>query len=165
MLAEVDRYLKESVARPATHVFVSVGVGSLAQAVCTHYKTKEIPVVITAVEPDTAACLQASLRAGKIVPIRTGETIMNGMNCGTVSFTAWNVLQKGIDVSIAVTDLEVHHDVQYLHENGIPCGPCGAAPLSALRRLAQSADRAGMDESSVIVLFSTEGAREYQVPI
>jgi diaminopropionate ammonia-lyase len=164
MLAEADRQLQELVGKPPTHVFASVGVGSWAQAVCMHYKADERRATAVAVEPEKAACLQTSLKAGKIIPISTGETIMNGMNCGTVSFTAWPVLQKGVDVSLAVSDLEAHRDVQYLHAHGVHCGPCGAAPLSALRRLAQSGEHGGLSKDSVVVLFSTEGAREYEVP-
>jgi diaminopropionate ammonia-lyase len=70
---------------------------------------------------------------------------MNGMKCGTVSFTAWDVLQKGIDVSIAIADPEAHRDLQYLHANGVPCGLCGSAPLSALRRLVRSAEPVGFE--------------------
>jgi diaminopropionate ammonia-lyase len=164
MLTETDRQLAELVGLPATHVLASVGVGSFAQAVCMHYKSKERPAFVVAVEPDSAACLQTSLKAGKIVPIRTRKTIMNGMNCGTVSFTAWEVLRKGVDLAVSVDDLQVHLDVQDLHSCGVPCGPCGAAPLSALRHLMHCREGVGLGPDSVIVLFSTEGAREYEVP-
>jgi diaminopropionate ammonia-lyase len=90
---------------------------------------------------------------------------MNGMNCGTVSYTAWEVLREAVDVSVAVSDMEVHHDTQYLHTKGVHNGPCGAAPLSALRRLLNSEERVGLDQSSVVVLFSTEGARDYPIPV
>jgi threonine dehydratase len=51
MLAETDRQLDELVGKPATHTIASVGVGSWAEAVCTHYKSKGLPVVVVAVEP------------------------------------------------------------------------------------------------------------------
>ena len=163
MLMETDRQLNEMVARPATHVIASVGVGSFAQAVCMHYKPKKAAATVIAVEPDSAACLQTSLQAGKVVPITTGETIMNGMNCGTVSYSAWEVLRKGVDASVVVSDFQVHCDVQHLHADGVLCGPCGAAPLSALRALCNE-QQAGLDANSVVVLFSTEGARDYIIP-
>lgn len=114
-------------------------------------------------EPDTAASLQTSMEAGKIVPIPTGHTIMDGMNCGTVSFTAWNILKNGVDAAVEVSDLEAHKDLGYLHSQGVKNGPCGAAPLSALRRLVKE-NSVQLDKDSVVVLFSTEGAREYLVP-
>lgn len=117
------------------------------------------------VEPDTAASLKTSLEAGKITSISTGHTIMNGMNCGTVSTTAWKVLKEGVDASVTVTDIDVHHDLQYLHTKGVKNGPCGAAPLSALKLLCREAkEDLGLDRTSVVILFSTEGARDYVVP-
>lgn len=129
-----------------------------------HYKAKNPLGTVIAVEPDSAACLQTSLSAGKIVPIETKDTIMNGMNCGTVSYTAWEVLQKGIDISVTVSDAEAHQALRYLDAQGIRSGPCGAAPLSALGQLVRAKESAGFNESSVVVLFSTEGARDYVVP-
>ncbi|KAF2134552.1 tryptophan synthase beta subunit-like PLP-dependent enzyme [Dothidotthia symphoricarpi CBS 119687] len=165
MLSETDQQLHDLGIENVTHAIASVGVGSWAQAVTLHYKSKSPPTKIVAVEPDTAASLKASLEAGRITPITTGHTIMNGMNCGTTSTTAWEVLRRGVDVSVTVSDMEVHRDLQYLHSQGIKNGPCGAAPLSALRKLcAEAKEKLGLDEQSVVVLFSTEGAREYIIP-
>ncbi|KAF2743900.1 tryptophan synthase beta subunit-like PLP-dependent enzyme [Sporormia fimetaria CBS 119925] len=166
MLTEVDRQLQEQAGTSATHAFASVGVGSWAQAVCMHYKTEGRHATVVAVEPESAACLQTSLKAGKVTPITTGETIMNGMNCGTVSHIAWDILRKGVDASVVVSDVDVHRDVQYLHGIGVRNGPCGAAPLSALRKLMGDGDREklSLGSDAVVVLFSTEGARDYEVP-
>lgn len=131
-----------------------------------HYKTPSHFATIITVEPNEAASLKASLEARQITPISTGHTIMNGMNCGTTSTTAWEVLKHGVDVSITVGDHEVHHDLQYLHSQNIENGPCGAAPLSALKKLCAMQDKGqlGLKEDSVVVLFSTEGKRDYVVP-
>lgn len=166
MLTETSHQLSALSLPPPTHALASVGVGSWAQAVTLYYKAQSPSAKIIAVEPDTAASLKASLEAGKITPIVTGHTIMNGMNCGTTSTTAWEVLRRGLNASVTVSDVEVHRDLQYLRLQGIENGPCGAAPLSALRKLCVEAkDQLGLDEKSVVILFSTEGAREYVVPI
>ena len=167
MLAETDRQLQSQGINEVTHAIASVGVGSWAQAVTMHYKSElqSRPATIITVEPKTAACLKASLEAGQITPISTSHTIMNGMNCGTVSMTAWQILKDGVDVSIAVSDSEVHRDLQYLHQNGVKNGPCGAAPLSALKKLCKDKrNELNLDKKSVVVLFSTEGARDYVIP-
>ncbi|KAF2661733.1 tryptophan synthase beta subunit-like PLP-dependent enzyme [Lophiostoma macrostomum CBS 122681] len=120
---------------------------------------------VIAVEPDSAACLQSSLRHGRITSLETRHTIMNGMNCGTVSYIAWPILSRGVDASVTVGDKEVHDDVQHLREQGVHVGPCGAVTLSALRKvLREDKTGSGLDEHSVVVLFSTEGARNYVVP-
>ncbi|KAH8727842.1 tryptophan synthase beta subunit-like PLP-dependent enzyme [Phaeosphaeriaceae sp. PMI808] len=165
MLIETDTQLQDMGIEGVTHVIASVGVGSWAQAVTMHYKSKSPSGTVITVEPVTAASLKTSLEAGKIVPIMTGHTIMNGMNCGTVSTTAWKVLKQGVDASVVVSDNEVHNDLRYLHGRHIRNGPCGAAPLSALRKLCQEKrGELGLDEKSVVVLFSTEGARDYVIP-
>lgn len=119
------------------------------------------------VEPTAAPSLLTSLENGAITPIRTGHTICNGMNCGTVSTTAWKVLKEGVDGSVTVEDAEVHRDVVYLHGRGVRCGPCGAATLTALRKVCREGKgkgELGLGGGSVVVLFSTEGERGYEVP-
>lgn len=163
MLTETDWQVEEITGTTATCAIASVGVGSWAQAVAMHYKSKSPSAAVVTVEPDTAACLKTSLEAGKITPIQTGHTIMNGMCCGTVSYTAWPILQKGVDASVTISDMDSHQSVQYLHAHGVKNGPCGAAPLAALRHLCKEG-RLKLNEKSVVILFSTEGARAYVAP-
>src|SRR5215471_16946077 len=75
-------------------VVVPVGVGSLAEAVVRHYRRPGAahPRVLLA-EPDTAACVLASLTADRPVTVPTAATVMAGLNCGTVSASAWPVLR------------------------------------------------------------------------
>ncbi|KAF2455344.1 tryptophan synthase beta subunit-like PLP-dependent enzyme [Lineolata rhizophorae] len=163
MLAETDRQLHDIVGRPATCVVASVGVGSFAAAVAAHYKQPSTPsTAVIAVEPTGAACLHASLNAGRIVSIETGETIMCGMNCGTVSTIAWPKLRDGVDASVTVTDREAHEDTRLLGRNGVRAGPCGSATLSALRKVvATSALPTALGPEAIVVVFCTEGQRVY----
>ncbi|OQE22990.1 hypothetical protein PENSTE_c009G08943 [Penicillium steckii] len=147
-----------------TVMITPVGVGSLAHAVAKHCKSCEPPLSMVAVEPDSAPCLSSSLRAGKSIPVRTSSTIMNGMNCGTVSSTAWPDLQRSVDACITISSYESHRAVEDLTSKSIRAGPCGGASLAALRKLATDKDSSLLDTSSVVVLLSTEGAREYTVP-
>ncbi len=162
MLQEIDKQVWEIAAKPADLVVFPVGVGSLAQAVITHYKNTTRLTALLAVEADTAACLLASLEKGAIKSVSTGDTIMCGLNCGTVSSTAWPMLRDGIDAATTVTDLESHHAVRHLQSLGINVGPCGAAPLAALKKVRG----AGLDinDGSVVVLLCTEGSRDFVNP-
>ncbi|KAL1887771.1 hypothetical protein Sste5346_010010 [Sporothrix stenoceras] len=156
---------------------------------------------VLAVEADTAACLRASLAVGRRVTVATADTIMCGLNCGTLSETAWPILHAGVDYSVAVSDRQAHVAVQQLwnadgrdivedgdepmtgmgnHNNGyhhkkrvseaagasgVAAGPCGAATLAGLRKICSEArDIVKLNGDSVVVLFCTEGAREYAVP-
>lgn len=149
---------------PPTMMITPVGVGSLAHAVAKHCKSVEPPISMVAVEPDSAPCLSSSLHAGKSIRVQTSSTIMNGMNCGTVSSTAWPDLQRSVDACITISSYESHCAVECLTSKSIGAGPCGGATLAALRRLATDKNASSLDKNSVVVLLSTEGAREYPVP-
>ncbi|KAK4194834.1 putative diaminopropionate ammonia-lyase [Triangularia verruculosa] len=155
----------------ATHAFVPCGCGSIARAVTEHFKdsAREDNVKVVAIEPDSAACLQTSLQHGEMTTVETGDkTIMCGMNCGTLSGSAWKVLGKGVDAAVVVTDKETHQAVVDLEKEGVEAGPCGAATLAGLRRICAdkaARGRLGLGEDAVVVLFCTEGKREYEVPV
>lgn len=150
----------------ATHVFVPVGVGSFAQAMTTHFRSKGSSTSVIGVEPDVTACLWKSLKAGFPTTINTVSTILAGLDCGTVSTTAWPVVSKGLRASLTVSDFESHSASIYLGSQGLSVGPCGASTVAALRRLSdEDKARLGIDSDSVIILPCTEGAREYIPPL
>ncbi|OJK01872.1 hypothetical protein ASPACDRAFT_1879411 [Aspergillus aculeatus ATCC 16872] len=164
LMHEVDVQL-QALGQQNTLVVSPAGVGSLAQAVAIYSKSRTSPATFVAVEPDTAACLNLSLKTGQSTSIVTSPSIMAGMNCGTVSSAAWPVLQKLVDASVTISDYESHCAVQYLASNGVDSGPCGAASLAAIWRLKAEHDSPTyFSPDSVIVLLSTEGRRPYQVP-
>ena len=185
LFAELDAQLVG--AGPPGLVVVPVGVGSLAQAAVAHYRAADAggrgqvtaagrpgrgqnsaprqPSSVTAVlsvEPDTAACLLASLRAGKPVTVPNANTIMAGLNCGTISSIAWPYLAGGLDAAVAVTDDAARRAAADLAASGISSGPSGAASLAGARAALTgrgSADRRAAlaaESDSVIVLLSTE---------
>ena len=157
LLREVDDQLG---ARPDL-VVVPVGVGSLAEAVVRHYRQagSAHPRVLS-VEPDTAACVVTSLRERRPVSVDTAATVMAGLNCGTVSDTAWPVLRAGCDHAIDVSDADSLQAVADLVRLGVSSGPCGAATLAGLRLAVADPQRRGdldLPEDAVVVLLSTEG--------
>lgn len=150
LCAEIDEQLDVA----PDLVVVPVGVGSLAQAVITHYRSTEHSPALLAVEPETAACVLRSLQAGEPVTVGTTDTIMAGLNCGTPSGTAWPFLRNGLDAAVAIPDAACREAAADLHALGVHCGPCGAAPLAGLRA---ASGKLGLTSDSVVVLLSTEG--------
>jgi diaminopropionate ammonia-lyase len=147
-------------------VLVPTGVGSLLHAALTHYRehpTGPETAVVVSVEPVEAACVQASIAAGHPVSVVTGHTIMAGLNCGTVSSLAWPSIKRGLDATATVTDGQVASAARDLADNGVPVGPCGAAPLAAARMLAATRPpdtRAlghQVSAGTTLVLIATEG--------
>jgi len=156
LLSEID----EALGRQPDLVAVPVGVGSLAEAVVRHYRQGPGDgASVLSVEPDTAACTLASLHGGESVSVETAATVMAGLNCGTVSSTAWPVLRDGCDAAVAVTDREALTAVADLGALGISSGPSGAATLAGARAALLGPDRRealGLGADATIVLLSTE---------
>ncbi|MER7492989.1 diaminopropionate ammonia-lyase [Streptomyces pharetrae] len=166
LCAEIDEQLAAAgVTEGPDLVSVPVGVGSLAQAVVTHYRSRpsgHAPALLS-VEPDAAACVLRSLVLGRPVTVETGETTMAGLNCGTPSSIAWPYLRGGLDAAVAVGDADSARAAGDLAALGVASGPCGAASLAGLRAALSGPDAGerrtalGLGPSSVAVLLSTEG--------
>ncbi len=166
LFAEIDDQIDAAVDVLA----VPTGVGSLLQAALEHYGSParaDRPGVL-AVEPATAACVTASLAAGRPITVDTSSpTAMAGLNCGTVSEIAWPVISAGLDAAVGVSEDEARSALHDLHTAGVPVGPCGAAALAGLRLAAGDPELAGalgLGARSVVVLVSTEGIAANPVP-
>jgi diaminopropionate ammonia-lyase len=163
LLAEVDEQFAERELAGPDLVSVPVGVGSLAQAVVTHYRRGGVAPAVLAVEPETAAGVLASLHAEARRSVPTAGTVMAGLNCGTPSSLAWPVLEGGLDAAIAVPDQQATEAGADLGRLGVRSGPSGAASLAGVRAALTGAGararRAGLGvtASSVVLLLSTEG--------
>ncbi|NEB00900.1 diaminopropionate ammonia-lyase [Streptomyces sp. SID13726] len=167
LCAEIDEQLAaEGIVEGPGLVAVPVGVGSLAQAVVTHYRghpSGRAPALLS-VEPEAAPCVLESLTRGEPVSVTTSETTMAGLNCGTPSSIAWPHLRDGLDAAVAVTDADSARAATDLAALGVSSGPCGAASLAGLRAALTGAGAAerrtalDLGPASVVVLLSTEGA-------
>ena len=160
MMVEIDQQMHLLFNKGPDLIVVPVGVGSLAHAVVTYYKQEEHSCTILAVEPENAACLMTSLVKGQITTVNTVDTSMCGMNCGTVSFTAWPHLRRGIDACVTVTDIGAKDAHAILRKQGVDVGPCAAATLAALQKVCEhDKDQLHLTEDSYVVLLATEGPR------
>jgi diaminopropionate ammonia-lyase len=146
-------------------MIVQVGVGALAETAVRFWKRPELGgrVRVAGVQPAGAPCLLAALEAGG--PVRLPgrqESLMAGLNCGTVSHTAWPWLRRGIDLVVTVEDARAEEAMRALAAEGVVAGETGAAgaagllELAALGELAASAGR----ERPRVLLLSTEGATD-----
>ncbi|KAG8705941.1 hypothetical protein FRC09_002664 [Ceratobasidium sp. 395] len=169
LFVEIDEQLGSRGLGSPTVVVVPVGVGSLAQAAVRHYRSKistPSPSILT-VEPNFAACLFASLRAGEPTTVVTKDTIMAGLSCGTVSSLAWPDLLAGIDAATTVSDEDADKAVRDLASLGISSGPCGAATIAALRALMTGGaaeeyrELLCSNENAIIVAISSESSEVY----
>lgn len=158
LFREIDSQLDES----PDLVVVPMGVGSVAQATVTHYRSGAAAPALLGVEPARASCITSSLLAGEPVTVTTSTTVMAGLNCGTPSSLAWPVLRAGLDASVTVEEAEAILAVEDLGAQGISSGASGAATLAGLRAAlaAGHSEALGLADDSTVVLISTEAAPE-----
>ena len=156
----------EQLGPPPTHVFVQGGVGGLAAAACAHYWLRcgaARPRFIV-VEPEGAACLMSSARAGR--PTRpAGEihTIMACLECGEVSPVAWQVLDKGANFFMTIPDDAAPATMRRLAQSGIIAGESGVAGLAGVLAAVQDPQartQLQLTNDSRVLVFGTEGATD-----
>lgn len=155
IFAEVDAQLAG--ARPEV-VVLPCGVGSFAAAGVTHYKHASAPQPapeLVGVEPESAACVLESVRAGEPVVVPGPHpSIMAGLNCGTPSRVAWPLVSRGLDTLVAIDDGRARSALTELTRAGVAAGETGAAGLAGLHALAERRPFAGTED---VLLFCTEG--------
>jgi diaminopropionate ammonia-lyase len=164
-------------------VIVPIGVGSLAEAVVRHFKHRDVegkagrkaPIII-GVEPEGVACGMESVREDRVLTIwEPGETIIAGLNCGTLSINSWPLIREGVDAFVTVGDDRAREAVRLLHEAGIEAGESGASGLAGLLELRHhpqvvellasrgvevgSEGKSGWEDATVLLLV-TEGVTD-----
>ena len=157
--------------RPPTHAFLQAGVGGLAAAVAAGLRQHwggEAPRIVV-VEPELAACLFESARAGGRTDIRIEEeTLMAGLSCGEPSGLAWEVLAEEASDFLTVPESVVGPAMRLLArpfggDPEIEAGESAVAGLAALIAAARS-DRLrralGLGADSRVLLVGSEGATD-----
>lgn len=159
-----------------THIFLQAGVGSLAAAVTAFFAAlygEERPV-ITVVEPDTADCFyKTAFAADGSLHAAEGEmhTIMAGLACGEPSPLAWDILRDHADHFVSMPDYAAAEGMRLLahpcgNDEPIVSGESGASALGLVcelmrdERLRELRDSIGLNDSSRVLCFSTEGATD-----
>lgn len=165
-----EEILRE-VSSPPTHVIVQAGVGGVASAVCARFWQHwgaERPRFIV-LEPAKAACVTASIAAGKITNV-TGDidSVMAGLSCGEVSELAWEVLETGANGAVVIDDKWAAEGMRRFAsatagDPPIVAGECSGGAVGALMALNARDDLRdilGINATSRVALIGTEGATD-----
>jgi diaminopropionate ammonia-lyase len=127
-----------------------------------------MPKFIT-VEPVESDSLLASCRENELRQTQgTQETVMAGLNCGTASLQAYNILKASVDLFLAIPDEYAIKAMQNLYfpfknDTQIFAGESGAAGLGGLlalcndESLKEVREKIGLNPSSRVLVFNTEG--------
>ena len=173
MAMEAGEQLKEAGDERPTHVFVQAGVGSLAGAVVGYFANlyADNPPIFVVVEAQAADCLYQGAKAGDGAIRTVGgdmETIMAGLACGEPNTISWDILKNHVKVFISLPDWAAAQGMRMLAapikgDAPITSGESGAAPFGALAAIMTMEEYAdlkaaiGLDETSRVLVFSTEG--------
>ncbi len=145
-----------------THVFVQGGVGGLAAAMLAYLWERfgAARPCFVVVEPDRAACLYESARAGHPVVVGGAlDTVMAGLACGEVSELAWEILAPGTDGFMIIPDEAALALMRRLAEDKVVAGESAVAGLAGALA-ARKAGRFGLDTASRLLVFGSEGATD-----
>jgi diaminopropionate ammonia-lyase len=165
IFGELEDELAELVLPPFDVVFVPVGVGALAAAAAVSLRAGRPPgggPLLVGVEPATAACVAAAVKAGHVVEVPgPHRSIMAGLNCGLASEIALPAVTAGFDAFVAVEDDVTRQAIRMMADAGMDVGETGAAALAGL--LAVQSDHGAalpVPEDARILLLATEGVTD-----
>jgi len=175
MCVEAVRQMALTGLRP-THVFVQVGVGSLAGAVVGYLLNRfsHHPPRFITVEPNAAACIFASATSADGRPHAvTGDlrTIMTGLACGEPNPIAWDILRDFCSCYVSCGDFVAANGVRILAnplkgDMRVEAGESGAVGLGVLDLLCNNEKfrelkrDLAIDSDSILLFFNTEGAAD-----
>ena len=150
-----------------THVFLQAGVGGMAGGMIAGIARylQNVPTVII-VEPDSAACVMASIKAERIEKINIEkESLMGGMSCGEVSLVPWEILKNSVKYCVSLPDDNIGHTMKFLGngnfsenkiiagENAVP----GVISLVASCKKDKVKKDLSLDNNSNVLLIGCEG--------
>ena len=157
-----------------THLFIQAGVGGVAAALAGHLAVvlgEQRPTVVV-VEPDRAACVYETTRAGHLVKIAPGEpTVMAMLECYEPSLIAWRILSRVADAFMTVAESDAVDVMKRLAQPAagdppIVAGESGGVGLAGLIRVARDNDARttiGLSATSRIFVVNTEGATDREL--
>lgn len=118
------------------YILVPIGGGGLATGVSTLAKMLNPGIKVIGVEPAGASCMQASLKAGKVVSLDSAQTIADGTAVKTPGTNIFPYIQKNIDSIIAVEDEELIDAFLDMVENHkMVCENSGLLTVASLSHL------------------------------
>lgn len=143
---------------------IPIGVGSLAIAAARQWPGRTPRLV--GFEPHTAACAYRSIDAGRsIAAPGPHESMMAGLNCGTLSLHAWPLLRSRYDAFCAIGDDLAADGMRLLARMGIEAGEVSGGAVGCALAACGNADarrRLGITTGSGILLVLTEGVTDPQ---
>ena len=117
-------------------ILVPIGGGGLAAGVSTLAKLLNPNVKVIGVEPEGAACMKASLEAGRVVTLPTANTIADGVAVKTPGDLVFPYVQNNVDHIITIPDTElVDAFLDIMEKHKMVVENAGLLTVAALKRI------------------------------
>ena len=150
-----------------SHIILQAGVGGMAGAMVAGIARylDYVPITLV-VEPDSAACVLASIKNGKIEKIDIKrESLMGGMSCGEVSLVPWKILKNSVKYCISLPDDDIAKTMRLLGNSSFSEQPIIAGENSApgvISLIASCEDQnikqnLKLDQNSNVLVIGCEG--------
>ncbi len=168
----VEQMHERNIIKP-THILLQAGVGSFASSVLGYFADVygDKRPICAILEPDQAACIYESVKAGDGLPHAvTGDlnTIMAGLACGEPSTISWNILRDYAEMYASCSDEVSALGMRVLGNpiKGDPqviSGESGAVGMGFLKLVMEKEcyesirEKLQLDANSIVLIISTEG--------
>ena len=117
-------------------ILVPIGGGGFASGVSLATKLVSPQVKVIGVEPENAACMKAALDAGKIITLKSSDTVADGCAVKTAGDLTFEFCKKYLDEIITVNEMEIMSALLSLIEkHKLIAEGAGVLSLAALNKL------------------------------
>ena len=162
IFAEIE---DQAAGTPVDIAVVPLGVGALgasAGACLRAGRTWDEGPILVGVEPDSAACVAAAVKAGHLVEVPgPHDSIMAGLNCGLASLLALPTVTATFDAFLAIDDDRCRQAIRALADAGLDVGETGAAALAGLLALVdEHRTELPVPDAATVLLLVTEGVTD-----
>lgn len=171
--SEIEQQLEQSGLPKPTHLFMQAGVGSVAGGLSGYFAAQwgeECPAIVI-VEPDRADCLFRTAQANDgTIHIVTDDmdSMMAGLCCGEPCTISWDIIRECATAFVSCGDGYAARGMQMLGrpldgDASVISGESGAVTAGVVQgimteeRLRPLKEQLGLDETSCVLVISTEG--------
>lgn len=117
-------------------ILVPIGGGGFASGVSLATKLVSPQVKVIGVEPENAACMKAAIDAGKIISLKSSDTVADGCAVKTAGNLTFEFCKKYLDEIITVNEMEIMSALLSLIEkHKLIAEGAGVLSLAALNKL------------------------------
>ena len=131
--ATVAREIYQELGSDLEVVLVAIGGGGLASGVSSYLKQQRPGIEIIGVEPLGAAGMSESIKNGKVTPLESIDTFVDGAAVKHIGDNTFEICKRNLSSTVLIPEGKVCTTMIELYQNdGIIAEPAGALPISAL---------------------------------